>query len=86
MHPEKNEEQLKSIQKPEVRQNWEEIELTTRKKIPVESFKWIENPLDSEMFLYLMRFQPDDSDVGRDMKKQSLDLLFKEIKKHLDLL
>ena len=83
-YPEKNEVQLRSLQKPESGKDWDQIDVATQEKIPLKSFRWIENPQDSQMLLYLVRFQPDDSELGKSMKKQSLNIIFNEIKKYLD--
>ena len=80
-YPDKTDEQLRSIQKPEIKQSWDELDLEVRRKIPINSIKLIPNPKDSEMFLYLMRMEPNESNLT--MKNQTVRTIFEEIRKRI---
>ena len=84
-NPEKTDEQVASMAKPELNQSWIELSSDMKKLFPVNSVKRIPNPKDPNLDLFLMRMEPNDSEVAIKMKNQTIQTLFDNIIKRIPI-
>lgn len=84
-NPVKSEEQIQSMNMPEVRKSWNELSTTVQKHLVHNSVRLIPNPQDPGMKFYLMRMEPSNSELAIKMKNQSVEKLFEEIIKRIPI-
>ena len=83
-NPNLTKEQVESMQKPEATQYWNDLPRKYQKIAPRNSVKPFLNPEDSEMTLYQMRMEPSNKPNALEMKDQTIETIFDEIKQELD--
>lgn len=83
LHPSLNEVQIASVNKPESSMTWDELSPEFKKILPPDSVKPIVNPRDPNLRLFLMRLEPSESMHALDMKNQTMNAIFEEMKRQI---
>ena len=69
---------------PEIRKEWDALNIEIQELL-LNSVKPISNPLMPEMKFWLMRLEPNNSEIAIKMRKQTIEKLFKEITRRIIL-
>lgn len=83
-NPQLTENEIKDIPKPEARKSWENLDPKLKKIFRPNSVKHIVNPKKKTMKFYFMRMEPNDSPTALEMKDQTIEAIFDEIRQKLD--
>ena len=83
-YPEKSDEELLTLDMSEIKKEWDDLSIEIQDGV-LNSVKPYLNPQRPEMKFWLMRLEPNNSEIAIKMRKQTIEKLFEEITRRIIL-
>ena len=79
LHPQKDLEEIKSMDIPEARKAWDDLDGKIQNLFEINSVKPMLNPQKQDMQFLLMRLEPNNSELAIKTRNQTIETLFDKI-------